>query len=136
MSSTTKPTDRETACRDSSGNGRGDRCDSGDDGYGDGEHVVDQQGAGGRQPGRLPEVGAGDGVGAAAVRVGPAGLPVGGDHHREKGDDDGCDVPGQVEEGEPAEAQDEQNLLGGVGDRGQRVAAEDGHRQLLRQQGF
>ena len=74
-------------------NGRCDRGNSRDDGYGDREHVVDQQRARGRQPGPLPEVGAGDGVGAAAVRVRPAGLPIGGDHHREKSDNDGRDIP-------------------------------------------
>jgi len=65
--------------------GRCDRCYSGDDGYGDGEHIVDQQRAGSSKPGRLPEVGPGDGIGTAAIRVGPAGLPVGGDYYGEKG---------------------------------------------------
>ena len=134
LSSATPPTDGDGVwdfC-----NGRCDRCDSGDDGYGDREDVVDQQRAGGGQPGPLPKVGAGDGVRAAAVRVRATGLPIGEDHHREERDNDGCDIPRQVEKCEPAQAQDEENLFGGIGHRGQWVAAEDRHRQLLRQQGF
>jgi hypothetical protein len=41
-----------------------------------------------------------------------------------------------MQERQPAQAQDEQNFLGGISDRRQRVATKDRHRQLLRQQSF
>jgi hypothetical protein len=102
----------------------------------DGEHVVDEQRAGRRQAGRAAEVDAGDGVGTAPVRKGPAGLPIGRDDHHQQDRDHHRHVPGEVEGGQATQAQDEQDLLGGVRDRGQRVAAEHRHRQPLGQQGL
>ena len=95
----------------------GDRCDAGNDRHGDGEHVIDQQGSRGRQRRVLAEVGPTDRVGAAAVRVGGAGLAIGRDHDHQQDDDPQSDPRGQAQHREAAEPEHQQDLLGGVGDR-------------------
>jgi hypothetical protein len=99
-----------------------------------GQDVVDEQGGGGDQGGVSVEVGPADGVGAAAVRIGVAGLPVRGDDDDEQQQNCRGDPGRQVQECEPAEAQHQQDLLGGVCVGRQRVAAEHRERQLLREQ--
>ena len=71
---------------------------------------------------------------AAAVRVGAAGLPVGGDDHHQQDDDAEPDPRGQVQQREAAEAEDEDDLLGRVGHGGERVGAEHRKGELLGQQ--
>jgi len=81
-----------------------------------------------------PQVLAADGVRASAVGVGEAGLAVRRDDDREQRDDADRDPGGEVEQGKATEAEDQDDLLGGVGDGAQRVGAEDRQREPLGQQ--
>ena len=100
----------------------------------DRQHVVDQQARGGDQRRVLAEVVAADRVGAAAVRIGVAGLPVRGDHDHSSSTTAAADPGGEVQERDPAEPKHEHDLLGGVRHRRERVGAEDRQGEPLRQQ--
>ena len=113
---------------------RDDRLDLGDRRgrrHRDRHDVVDEQRRGGDEPEDRREVGPGHDVRAAAVRVGPADLPV---RHRHDGQQDGDrdrHLDRQQHRRRAAEDQDPQDLLGRVGRRRDRVRAEDGERLLL-----
>jgi hypothetical protein len=82
--------------------------------------LVDRRGRGGDQRGVLTEVVPAYRVGAASVRIGVAGL---GDRRRPRSPAGGRrppPPPGEVEQRQPAEPEDDQDLLGRVGDRRQR----------------
>ena len=134
-SSTTNPSEMRDRVRRQRREGRDDVGDAGGHRDRDGQHVVDQQGAGRDQRGVAAEVGPADRVRAAAVRVGVAGLPVGGDDHDEQHDDGSGHPRGQVQQRQRRRGSStEQDLLGRVRVGRQRVAAEDRQRQLLGQQ--
>ena len=101
----------------------------------DGQRVVDHQCAGDRQANPLPEVGAGHLVVPAAGRVRVHVLPVGG-HHDQHQHPDGQRDPRRVagEQRDAADRQHDQDLLGGVGHGGERVAGEHREGYPLRQQ--
>jgi len=101
-----------------------------------GHHVVDHQ-RGGDHHARTPsEVPADDFVGSAAARVGVDHLTIG-EHHDDHQEHHGKGDPrGQVQVGQSPEGQHLEDLLGGVGDRGQRVGGEDGQGDPLGQQGL
>ncbi len=99
-----------------------------------GHHVVEEQRRRGRQPGERAEVVLADDVGAAPAGIGAHRLPVRGDdhsHQQRDGDRDRHDV---LLRRRRRDEQDDQDLAGGIGDRGQRVGGEDRERQHLRQQ--
>jgi len=105
-----------------------DRGDGGADGSharghrdGDGEDVVAHQAAGGREPGDVSEVVAGDDVRPAAVRIGADGLPVGDRDGDDQDDDGGGDWQGDVEALAPSEDEHREHRLGAVGDARERV---------------
>ncbi len=100
----------------------------------DGEHVVGQQRAGREQPERPAQVLPRHLVGAAAARVLVHGLPVGGDDHRQQDHDPQGNGCGEVQQGDPTEAQHQQDLLGGVRHGRERVGGEDRQRDPLGQQ--
>ena len=90
---------------------RGDeRVDAAGDADRDGKDVVDEQGGGGDESRPLAQIVMGDDIGAAAVRIGMYGLPVGGaDDDHEQGNAGGdCQINLEgVESGEnqtPSEA--------------------------------
>ena len=106
--------------------GRGQLTDAGGDRDGDGQGVVDDQRRPGQLAGLMPEVVAGHRVGAAPVRIGVDDLPVG-DHQDDQQDDDGDgDGQDEVKGGGAGRGQDDENGLGPVGDRGQRIEGEGG----------
>ena len=116
VSSTTKPSDSATACGASAGNAevtprprpRPTRRRSG----------RSRRAARWPRPGRPPaEVGPADGVRAAAVRIGVAGLPVRRDDDDQQRDDARAPARASGAAAQAAEAEDEQDLLGRVGDR-------------------
>ena len=108
--------------------------DAAGDAHRDGEDVVDEQGRAGDQRRDRAEVLLGDDVGAAAARVGEDRLAVAGDDDRQQDGDDQRDRH-QVVERRHADAglhgEHQDDLLGGVGGGGDRVAGEDRQRDLL-----
>ncbi|MEU7114479.1 hypothetical protein [Streptomyces sp. NPDC046182] len=86
--------------------------------------------------GGLPQVLGGDHIRPAPARIGVAGLPAGGDDDHQQDDAADRRAPGRMEHGEAAEGEDEQDLLGGVRDGGERVAAGDRQGEPLGQQGL
>ena len=101
-----------------------------------GEHIVDQQRAGHGQTRVGAEVGGGHLVVAATGRVGVHVLPVGGDHHQHHHRDQDGDLPGVPVRDQTGEGERQQDLVGGVGDRRQRVRGEDRQSDPLGQQGL
>jgi len=105
------------------------------DGDGDGEDVVDEQGAGDGQSGLGAEVGGGHLVVAAAlVRVHV--LPVGGDHREHQHDDRDRDPGAEVVRRHARDGEDQQHFSGCVRHGGERVGSEDGERDALGQERF
>jgi hypothetical protein len=98
------------------GNRAGDGGNARDDRDGDREDVVDQQRGGGDQGRVLAEVPAAHGVRAATVRIGVTRLAVGGDDDHQQRDDRRSQPRRQIEEPQSPEAEDEDDLLGRVGD--------------------
>jgi hypothetical protein len=115
--------------------GRDDVVDAGRHRHRDGHHVVDEQRARHDDAGRAADVRRGNLVVAAAGRIGPHQLPVGQHDGGEQHDHGGRDPRREVQERRAAERQDQEDLLRGVGDAGQRVAREDRQREALRKQG-
>ena len=126
--------DRHAAVREPR-RGRGDGQRPGGDAHRHGQHVVGQDRRRRDQARRLAEVLPGDDVGAAALGVGAHGLPVRRDHDAQDQRDHERDRQHVAERERPGRGQDEHHLLGGVGDRGQRVRGEHRQRQRLRQEG-
>ena len=78
-----------------------------------------------------------DALEAARARLAGQGadvLAVGGDDHEHDRHDHEADPGREVEEGQPAQGQHEQDLLRRVGDRGQGVGGEDGQGDALGQE--
>ena len=129
--------DEEHAERDAIVVQRGER--GGDRGHARGhahrhrQHVVDEQRRPRDEPGHLAQVVLGDDVGAAAQGIGQDGLPVRAHHHRDEHRDREADRDRVDERGGAREHQDEQDLLGGVGDGGERVGREHRERGRLRE---
>ena len=111
-----------------------DRRHAGHHRHRDGQHVVDQQRRRRHQRGILAEVRAADGVGAAAIGVGVAGLAIRRHDDDQQQHDRRRQPRRQMQQREPAETQHEHHLLGGVRNRGQRIRTEHRQRQPLRQQ--
>jgi hypothetical protein len=111
--------------------GADDVFDAGRHRHRDGEHVVDEQGARHDPAAALAEVGRRDLVVAAAAGVGAHELPVGQDDRGQHHDHARGEVGRQVEVGQAAERQDDEQLLRGVGDARQRVAREDRQGEVL-----
>ena len=109
---------------------------AGGDRHGDGQDVVDQQGAGDGQSGPGAEVGGGDLVVAAAARVGADVLPVGGDDREHQDHDGERDPRAEVVRRHARDGQDEEHLSRCVRHRGQRVGCEDGERDALGEEGL
>ena len=120
------PRQSGTVAADEAREGRGQRPHAGGDRHGDGERVVDDQRGPGHQAGARPEVGPGHGVGPAAARVGVDDLAVGEDEDGQQDDDGHGDRQDQVQGPRPGEGQHDDDRLGAVGDRGQRVEGECG----------
>ncbi len=99
----------------------------------DRQHVVDEQRGPGDEPGHLAQVVLGDDVGAAALGIGQDGLPVRADHDRDQHRDREPDRNRVDERGGARDHQDQQDLLGGVRHRGERVGREDRERGRLRE---
>ena len=117
---------------DERGVGAGDRRNATGDRHGNGEDVVGEERGRGDEARSLAEVFAGDGVRAAAAGIGVHGLLVAQADEHEQRDDDGRDRE-DVAQGRHAEgaAEDEEGLVGGVGDRGDGVTREDREGGLL-----
>ena len=108
------------------GEGRGQRRDSGGDADGRVQHVVDDQRRGGDQARHPAQVRAGHRVRAAAAGKGGDDLPVG-DHEHAEQDDDRVGHRQRVgEPGGPGGHQDDDDRLGAVGHRRQRVERQRG----------
>ncbi len=103
-----------------------ERRHPGGDGDGDRERVVDHQGGRGEQAHVGAEVGPGHRIGPATHGVGVDHLPVGEDQDGEQGDDGDGDGQHQVQRARPGDGQDENDRLGPVGHRGERVQREGG----------
>ena len=103
---------------------------------GDGQHVVDHQGAGDQHPEIAAEVGGGDLVITAAAGIRVNVLAVGSDDGEHQNAHHCCDVRREVDERQAAEREHEEDLLGGVRDGRKGVAREDRKRDLLGQQCF
>ncbi len=106
------------------GEGGLQRGHAGGDGDGDGERVVDDQRRGGDEAGVPPEVGAGDGVGPAAHRVGVDDLAVGEDEDGQESDDGDRDGQDEVQGTRAGHRQHEDDGLGSVGHRREGVERE------------
>ena len=100
----------------------------------DGQHVVDEQRAGHRQPRGRPEVRGHDLVVAAAGRVGVHVLPVAGDHDEHHDGDRETDPRRHRVRRQTRHRQHQEDLLRRVGDRRHRVGGEHGQRDPLGQQ--
>jgi hypothetical protein len=118
------------------GHRRGDRGDARDDRDGDGQHVVDEQRAGRDESGPGAEVPAADRVGPAAVRIGVARLPVGGDDDDQQRDHADGQPRREVQHPQAAQSEHEDDLLGRVGHGAEWIRAEDGEGEPLRQEGL
>ena len=106
------------------GKGRGEGAHAGGDGDGHRQGVVDDEGGAGQLADPGTEVVTRHGVGAATVRVGVDHLAVGG-HQDDQEDDDGDgDGQDEVERGGARRGQDDQDGLGPIGHRGERVERE------------
>ena len=101
--------------------GRLEPGDTGGDGDGDGERVVDDERRRGDEARVGAEVRPGDGVGAAAHRIGVDDLAVREDQDRQEGDDGDRDGEDEVQGPGARHGQHEDDRLGPVGDRGQCV---------------
>ena len=111
---------------------RRDRGHAARDRHGDGEDVVGEQRRRRDESRHDAEVLARDGVGAAAVRVREYRLPIREADEHEQPDDDRRDPEDIVDRGESdGAAEHEQDLIGRVRDRGNRVGRENGERGLL-----
>ena len=98
------------------------------------QHVVDHQRGRHRDAGTRAEIDRRYLVVAATARVGMNVLPVRRHHDQHEDGDTGGGVPGVVDVGEATRRQDDEDFLGGVCDRGERVTGEDGQRDLFREQ--
>jgi hypothetical protein len=112
-----------------------DVVDPGRHGHGNGHHVVHQQCGGHHQTGDRAEVRRRDLVGTAPTGVGLHHLSVGQHHDGEEQHHRGGDPRCQIQVGQAAEGQDQENFLGRVGDGRKWVAREDRQRDPLWQQG-
>ena len=101
--------------------GRLEAGDSGGDGDGDGQRVVDDQRCRGDEARVGAEVRPGDGVGAAAHRIGVDDLAVGEHQDRQEGDDGDRDGEDEVQSPGARHGQHEDDRLGPVCNRGQSV---------------
>lgn len=108
-----------------------DVLDTGRDRHRDGQDVVDQQRAGDEHAPVGAEVLGGDLEVAAAALVGPDVLPVGGDDGEEDHHDGRGHPRGVLVHDEPFGPEGQQDLLGRVRHRRQRVAGEHGQRDAL-----
>ena len=98
------------------------------------EHVVGEERHPGDLRGQEAKVVPGDHVGAARRRVGLDRLPVGQDQEGQHDEQRGRDGNDEAEGRQPHRRdQDPQDLLGGVGGRGQVVGGEDGQSRRLPQ---
>ena len=100
---------------------RGERADAGGDRDRDGERVVDDERGAGDEARVRAEVRARHGVGPAATGVRVDDLAVGEDEDREQRDDGERDRQHEVQRARTGEGQHDDDRLGPVGDRGQRV---------------
>ena len=105
------------------------------DRHGHGEHVVDQQRAGHGDAGVGAEVRRRDLVVAAARRVGVHVLPVRRDDDEHHEDDGEPDPRRDHQGGRPGEREGQQDLVGRVRDRRERVRREHGQRDALGDEG-
>ena len=103
----------------------------GGDRHGDGEDVVDQQGARDNKSGLFAEILVCYFEVAAAGWVGLDELTVRRNNGDEHDDDYRRDPWRKAEEAQSAEHEDEQQFLRRVGDGGERVAGKDGQREML-----
>ena len=103
--------------------------------HGDGQHVVDEQRRGGDQRRDPAEVRLGHRVRPAAGRIGDADLAVaeGDDPEQDRDRDADLDREAERRAADAREQEREDDLLGRVGGRRDRVRAEDRERLLLRQ---
>ncbi len=106
----------------------------GRDAHRDGEHVVDEQRARDRHARPPAQVDGRDLVVAPAARVGVDVLAVRRDHGRHHQGDGDRDLPGPRVGAGPREGQHDEDLVGGVGHRRERVAGEDRERDPLGQE--
>jgi hypothetical protein len=112
----------------------GEREDPRGDGDGDGEDVVDEQGGGGQEARKLPQVVPCDDVRPSARLVGAHGLPVGKNDDCEQGRDGGGDRKHEVRRGGRGRDENDEGRLRRIGNRRKWVGGEDGQRKLLREQ--
>ena len=116
--------------------GRDDGLDLGDRGrrrYRDRHDVVDEQRGRRDEAHDRCQIGLRDDVGPAAVGIGAADLAVGHGNDREQDRDRDRDLDTEEHRGGAGDQQDPQDLLGGVGGRGDGVRTEDGQRLAFRQ---
>ena len=113
---------------------RRDREHPGAHGNRDRQDVVDEERRRRGQARQDPEVLLADDVGAAARRIGADGLAVGRDHDREEQRDRQRDRDHEMDRRRARGEQDEQDLLGRVRVRRERVRREDRERDGLREQ--
>ena len=104
---------------------RGQRGHAGGDADRHGDDVAEQERGAGGQGRQLPKVVLGHDVGAAARRVRLDRLPVGDADDQEQGDDAHPDWQAQRKRPQPGQEQDVQDLLRGVGHRGEGIRRED-----------
>ncbi len=116
--------------------GSAEILDSGGDRHGDGQDVIDEQGARHGQAGLGSEVGIGHLVVAAAARVGVDVLAVGRDDGEHQHDDREGDPGAVLVRRDARDRQDQQDLTGGVRHGGERVGREDGKGDPLGKEGF
>ena len=107
---------------------RGERGHTGGDADGNGDDIAEEQRGAGGEGRQLPEIVLGDDVGAATRRVRLDRLPVGDTDDQEQGDDARADGQAERERAQAGQEQHVQNLLRGVGDRGEGVGREDRQR--------
>ena len=113
---------------------RDDVVDARGDRHGHRHDVVHQQGGCDDQAGLLAQILAGDLVIAPATGVRLDQQAVGDDDHHHQQHDRRRDEGGEGQERQPADEQDQQELLRGVRHRGERVAGEDRKCQVLGEQ--
>jgi len=89
---------------------------AGGDRHRDGEDVVDDEGTCSHERGALSELVLRDGIRAAATGIGVDRLSVGRDDDREQCDDREPDVRRPGQRGGAAENEDQQDLVGRIGD--------------------
>ena len=89
------------------------------------EHVIDRQGCTCDQARQGADVLLGNPIGAAAVGVGLDGLAIAGADDQHQQHDQTGDRQGETEGGGPRHAQDQNDLLGGIGHGGEGVGTEN-----------